>query len=106
MSDNTCKFKPQGIIGCAIYSDETTCLKCRDNQYVVNDQCHKVDEDNLIENCLYYKDNITCGECDNGYFLTDNKCKAITISDCQILRTESTCDQCVDNYFMSEIFTC
>ena len=63
MKNKQCHFKPGGVIGCVDYSDIDTCIKCRDNQYVLGNTCRKVTE-NLIDKCLYYQNELECMECE------------------------------------------
>lgn len=104
--NNNCAFKPTGVFGCAIYLDSKTCLKCKDNQFILANVCRIVPPENLIEKCIYYKDENTCSDCEKGYLLLENKCKAILISDCEIYETENQCKICKSQYFLTELKTC
>lgn len=101
-----CVYKPSGIGNCDIYSNAKTCLKCKNNSYLMANTCRAVPLDNLIENCKYYADQTNCSECDSGYFLTANTCKPILISNCQVLSSPTECTICKSGYFLTEIKAC
>ncbi len=104
--NKVCIFKPTGVIGCGLYFDSQTCLKCKDNKYLVGNVCRSIPEANLINKCLYYKDESTCSDCQKGYLLVGKECKAILISNCQLYENEKECKICNSQFFLTDLKTC
>jgi hypothetical protein len=102
----TCVYKPSGIGNCDIYSNARTCVKCKNNNYLLANTCRAVPLENLVENCKYYSDEVNCSECDPVYFLTKNTCKPILISNCQVLSSPTECSVCRIGFFLTEIKAC
>ena len=74
--ENICK-ETEKIEGCEVYSDATTCFKCKEGYYLNLVNCIKIQE-NL--NCLIYDNNELapkCLKCDNNHILQDGKCTLV-----------------------------
>ena len=85
-----------------MYLDSITCLKCKNNKYLLGNICRDVPNANLIEQCEYYLDDKTCSDCFNGYLLVLGQCKAILISDCQLFENEKECKICKNQFFLTD----
>jgi hypothetical protein len=93
-----CKHKPDGIIGCEIYSDFGKCSQCKKDHFLSNNQCIVVTT--TVDNCIYYQSNGLCSKCDMGYFLNSGTCAQTDISDCAEYYSLTQCKKCIDNYVL------
>ena len=67
----------QQIIGCILYDSQSTCLKCKPGQIIIDTECKDVPT--LIDNCEdYSSDGLVCLDCFKEFFQeTSTKCTAI-----------------------------
>ena len=94
-----CKHKPDGIIGCRTYSDFGVCSGCKQDHYLVNNQCFQVSA--KVENCVYYEADGICSVCAESYFLTPSKkCEITEISNCLEYFTKTQCKRCRVNHVL------
>ena len=100
-SKTKCISFPNGIIGCRLFKDTTTCIGCEKNMFLKNDVCTKILEDFLITNCVYYEEETKCGECDANYVLIDGKCSLVKAKECVTYAGVYKCATCKDSYGLS-----
>ncbi|ELP90250.1 hypothetical protein EIN_339010 [Entamoeba invadens IP1] len=101
-NNNFCVFLDTN---CEIQTSELKCLKCQQNNYLINQNCiSNIEDVNCKEKSL-----AGCQECSNGISI-NNYCEN-SISNCKyILSTnsdvKSKCFQCTDNYILFSNKTC
>ena len=93
-----CVLNPEGIPGCAKYTNPTTCKLCNSNLYNYDNLCYPVPEENLIENCLYYLDIKECKTCLPDKILINNKCEDPINKECLTYINSTECSTCKVNF--------
>ena len=68
MNLGRCKKNPNGKKGCVEYSDKDTCTGCKRYNYLLNNDCYEIMEDQRIPYCLYYLSETECKGCEEGYY--------------------------------------
>lgn len=96
-----CKERPDGILGCEVYSDFGICAKCHAQNFLMNNQCREVT--NPVDNCKYYVADGRCMECEPSYFLdqSTNTCTTTSVSNCVEFSSATTCKKCEPNYVLT-----
>ena len=91
----TCITFPNGILGCATYSNDTACISCNTPRYLTNNTCIL---STVINNCAFYTSNYTCANCTSGFFLANSSsCVAATAQNCLTYQSMSACATCGAN---------
>ena len=80
----SCLAYPVGQIGCEIYKDNSTCLRCEKNWFLKdNSDCTEMPTEDLVENCDYYNSDKTCNVCHDDYFYDGTECVFKVAQNCK-----------------------
>ena len=92
--DQQCQ--PTIFMNCLERSSYTTCKKCLEGYYLLNNKCLPKPVP-VIDKCHIYTSNTECKSCEPGYHLTlSNQCMAVTqVDDCMVYSSTATTTQCL-----------
>ena len=97
-SDETCISCTEN---CKICLNETQCLTCIDNYFLLSDKCFQCNV-----NCKTSNDNCKCDTCEGGYFLSNYQCLECDIN-CQTCSKHANyCTSCFDGAYLTSSNTC
>ncbi|MCP5015161.1 MAG: hypothetical protein GY938_07735 [Ketobacter sp.] len=99
-ADKKCTNYPSGILGCEIFSNMTTCAKCKPNFYLDNNVCIKIDP--LLTNCVYYADATTCSQCSSTWIVEAGVCVKANATGCLTWADVNHCATCQTQYGIYE----
>ena len=78
------------------------CIKCEKNFYLIDLQCRKLDEIDIIPNCVDYSPEKICKKCKNGYINYNNLCFRMNpIHNCKkkVFNKNGKCLLCKKGYY-------
>lgn len=98
LQDNLCILNPSGIQGCRIYKTREECLECDSNNYLFENNCKELSDEDLIGNCYTYNIDKTCQKCAKKFLINGNGCLENIIQNCEIYDFDKVCEKCITEY--------
>ncbi|MCP5019821.1 MAG: hypothetical protein GY938_31725 [Ketobacter sp.] len=95
-----CTVFPSGIKGCEIFSNLTTCTKCKPSYYLDNNTCISITT--VITNCEYYADATNCSECNSTWIVEAGQCVKANATGCVTWTDINRCATCQTQFGIYE----
>ena len=95
-----CIQNPNGVQGCRVYLNVTTCAECDGTMsyYLVNGVCVTLPTSLVVINCYTYNSQSICTLCNAGYQYINGVCNSFSIQNCLTAGLGNVCLACQTGY--------